>query len=274
MSPASDIRLLLSDVDGTLVTNDKVLTEGAQDVAQALAAAGISLALASSRPPRGMSMFVAPLGLTLPMVGCNGAIMVNPDLSVIEVHRIDARAAVQAVAFLTTQELDVWIYTETEWLVRDPKGAHVAREAWILGFDPVVVGAFSDDHLASALKIVGVSNDYPLVAASETAAQALLGRSASATRSAAHFLDITSPLANKGAAVVALAKRLNLANNQIATIGDMPNDVLMFQQSGFSIAMGNASDAVKAAASVVTDTNDNDGFAKAVQRFLLQRHSV
>ena len=269
MSVASDIRLLLSDVDGTLVTDDKVITAGARDAAKALRAGGLSLAVASSRPPRGMAMLVAPLGLTLPMVGCNGAILVNPDLSVIEVHPIDAAAAARAVAFLARQGLDIWIYTETQWLVRDPRGPHVEREAWILGFDPDVVSDFTDAHLARALKIVGVSDDYPLVAASETAAQSLLGGSASATRSAAHFLDITSPSADKGAAAVALARRLDLALHQIATIGDMPNDVLMFRQSGFSVAMGNASDEVKAAASAVTDTNNNDGFAKAVRRFLL-----
>jgi Cof subfamily protein (haloacid dehalogenase superfamily) len=274
LKPARDIRLLLSDVDGTLVTQDKVLTEDARDAARALRAAGVSLTIASSRPPRGLTMLVEPLGLTLPMIGCNGAVLVNPDLSVIEVHPIDAAAAAQAVAFLAKQGLDAWVYTETQWLLRDPEGAHAAREAWILGFDPVAVPSFDETHLARALKIVGVSDNYPLVAASEGAAQALLGKTASVTRSAAHFLDVTSPSANKGAAVSTLARRLNLSNDQIATIGDMPTDVLMFRQSGFSIAMGNASDAVKAQASVVTDTNENDGFAKAVRRFLLQPNCV
>jgi len=270
LTPAADIRLLLCDVDGTLVTNDKVLTQGARDAAKALRAAGLSLTLASSRPAQGMAMFVEPLGLTLPMVGCNGAVLFNPDMSVIEVRALTAAAAATAVDLLAEQGLDIWIYTETQWLVRDPKGAHVAREAWILGFDPVVVPAFTDTHLAKALKIVGVSDDYALVAASETKAQALLGETASATRSAAHFLDITNPSANKGAALIALARRLNLADHQIAAMGDMPNDVLMFSRSGFSIAMGNASDEVKAQASAVTDSNENEGFAKAVSRFLVQ----
>ncbi len=274
MNLTPNIRLLLSDVDGTLVTTDKVVTDGARDAAQALRAAGLSLAIVSSRPPQGMTMLVAPLGLTEPMAGCNGAILVNPDLSVIEVHPIDPAVAARAVQFLREQGLDIWVYTQSQWLVPDAKGPHVAREAWILGYQPIVVSAYSDAHLATALKIVGVSDDYPLVAASEVKAQALLGDAASATRSAAHFLDITSPSANKGAALAALARRLNLAPDQIATIGDMPNDVLMFRQSGLSIAMGNASDEVKAQASVVTDTNENDGFAKAIHRFLLQPDGV
>jgi hydroxymethylpyrimidine pyrophosphatase-like HAD family hydrolase len=66
-----------------------------------------------------------------------------------------------------------------------------------------------------------------------------------------------------------MARRLNISTRQIATIGDMPNDVLMFRKSGFSIAMGAASDAVKAQASAVTDSNQDDGFAKAMRKFIL-----
>jgi hydroxymethylpyrimidine pyrophosphatase-like HAD family hydrolase len=70
-------------------------------------------------------------------------------------------------------------------------------------------------------------------------------------------------------AIPALAKRLGIPAAEIATIGDMPNDVLMFRRSGLSIAMGNASDEVKAQASVVTDSYNNEGFAKAVEQYLL-----
>jgi len=66
-----------------------------------------------------------------------------------------------------------------------------------------------------------------------------------------------------------LSKRLDIPPEEIATIGDMPNDVLMFHKSGVSIAMGNASDAVKAQAGLVTDSNENEGFAKAVRKFIL-----
>ena len=67
------------------------------------------------------------------------------------------------------------------------------------------------------------------------------------------------------------ARLLEIPTAQIATIGDMPTNVLMFSKSGFSIAMGNASDAVKAQASAVTDSNENEGFAKAVRKFVLAR---
>ena len=81
---------------------------------------------------------------------------------------------------------------------------------------------------------------------------------------------MTHPQANKGSVVTTQSRLLKIRPEQIATIGDMPNDVLMFRKSGFSIAMGNASDEVKAQASLVTDSNENEGFANAVQRFILR----
>jgi hypothetical protein len=268
MSP-QQIRLLLADVDGTLVTEDKVLTPAAQAAARALKDAGIVLAVTSGRPPRGMRMLIEPLGLAAPIAGFNGGVLADPDLAILECHALDPAIAGKALGLIVDHGLDAWVYTESEWLIRDKDAPHVAREAWTVKFDPVVVGAFTKTQLARAVKVVGVSDDHDRVAACERAAQRALGARASAARSQPYYLDITHPEANKGAVVAALARRLQIAPAQIATIGDMPNDVLMFRAAGFSIAMGNATDDVRAAASAVTDDNENDGFAKAVRRFVL-----
>ncbi len=270
MNGQRNIRLLLADVDGTLVTEEKVLTPAAKAVAQELHDAGVALAITSSRPPRGLSMLIEPLALRDAIAGYNGGVVVNPDLSVIESHMLDPATAKQTVKLMLDQGLDLWVYTVDEWLVREPEGPHVARETWILKFEPKTVASFTDADLARAVKIVGVSADVDLVAACEKRTQNILGDTASAVRSEPYFLDVTHPQANKGAVAATLSKLLNIPPAQIATIGDMPNDVLMFRKSGLSIAMGNASDEVKAQASVVTDSNENDGFAKAVRKFVLR----
>ena len=269
MTERPHIRLLLADVDGTLVTQDKVLTEAAKAAARELRQAGIALAITSGRPPRGMRMLIEPLALKGPIAGFNGGVFVNPDLSVIESHTLDFATAKEALALILDQRLDAWVYTQDEWLIRNPDAPHVAREASTVKFDPNVVASFTDAHLGRAVKIVGVSDDQGLVAACEEAAQNKLGGRASAARSQPYYLDVTHPEANKGTVVATLSKMLNIPPDEIATIGDMPNDVLMFRKSGFSIAMGNASDEVKAQASAVTDSNENDGFAKAVRKFVL-----
>jgi hypothetical protein len=257
-------------MDGTLVTADKVLTEAAKAATQALHRDGIAFAIASSRPPRGMRMLIEPLTLRGPIAGFNGAVFVNPDLSVIESNPLDPTTASQTLKLILDQGLDAWVYTEEEWLVRDKNAPFVAREIFTLQFDAKVVASFTDAHMAHAVKIVGISQDHDLVATCEEMARKTLGEKASVARSQSSFLDVTNPQANKGEVVATLSRLLNIPPAQIATMGDMPNDVLMFHKSGFSIAMGNSSDEVKAQASAVTDSNENEGFAKAVRKFVLR----
>ena len=165
--------------------------------------------------------------------------------------------------------LDAWVYTEKEWLIRDKDAPHVAREAETVKFDARIVPSFTNEHLTRAVKIVGVSDDLELVAACEKVARKTLGDKASAARSQPYYLDVTHPQANKSTVVTTLSRLLDIPPERIAAIGDMPDDVMMFRKSGFSIAMGNSGDAVKAQANAVTGSNENDGFAKAVWKFIL-----
>ena len=121
------------------------------------------------------------------------------------------------------------------------------------------------------LKLVGVSDDYDVVKFLQSELDALCCIAISATRSSDYYLDVTHADANKGMVILSLSKMLNIPAEQIATIGDMPTDVLMFRKSGVSIAMGNAIDAVKAQATYVTNSNTEDGFAYAIDRFILGR---
>jgi hydroxymethylpyrimidine pyrophosphatase-like HAD family hydrolase len=116
-----------------------------------------------------------------------------------------------------------------------------------------------------------VSDDHDLVARCEAAVQQQFATLVSAARSQPYYLDVTHPTANKGVVVERLSHFYNGAPEQIATLGDQPNDVLMFQRSGLSIAMGNASEDVQRQATCVTTSNEDEGFAKAIERFVLPR---
>jgi Cof subfamily protein (haloacid dehalogenase superfamily) len=262
------IRLLLADVDGTLLTRNKVLTERARAAVQQLRHAGIRFAITSGRPPRGMAMLIEPLALDTPIAGFNGGQFVRPDLTIIEERILPPDVAAEAIELLIAHELDVWVYGGNDWLVRDPRAPHVDREAWTVKFPPKVVGDFKA-VLDKAVKIVGVSDDHDLVERCEAGAQTMFGAHATAARSQPYYLDVTHHDANKGFVTDYLARNLGIPTEEIATIGDQPNDVTMFKRSGFSIAMGNAADEVKQRASAVTDSCDEEGFAKAVERYLL-----
>ncbi len=276
-------RLLLADVDGTLVTKEKLLTDRAQAAVKKLKAAGIEFAITSGRPPRGMAMLIGPLALTTPIAAFNGGLYVKEDMSIID-QRVLGRDVVEPVIkIIEEHKLDVWIYKGSDWFVHERHGAHVDREEWTVKFSPTVVSSY-EDKMDDVAKIVGVSDDLDAVVKCEQAVRAAFGPQAgtqqsspprdshptvSAARSQPYYLDVTHPDANKGGVVLTLAKMLNLRPEEIATIGDMANDVPMFEKGGLSIAMGQASDDVKKSAREVTTSSEDEGFANAIEKFIL-----
>jgi Cof subfamily protein (haloacid dehalogenase superfamily) len=268
MAKKPKISLVLADVDGTLVTEDKVLTKRARAAVQGLYSAGIRFAITSGRPPKGMEMLFDELELETPIAGFNGGLFVKTDLSIIEQKTLPQDVATKAIELIRAHGLDAWVYRGNDWLITKPGAPHVAREAWTVKFEPKVVADF-DGMLSDVAKIVGISDDLEKVQRCEADAQAAFGERATATRSQPYYLDVTHKEANKGAVVDYLCRHLGVPAEEIATLGDQPNDVLMFKRSGFSIAMGNASDQVKAQASATTDSYNDEGFAKAVERFIL-----
>ena len=262
------IRLLLADVDGTLVTNDKVLTERAIAAVKKLKAVGVLFAITSGRPPRGMSMLIEPLELTTSIAAFNGGVFVRPDMSVIEQHTVPDDVTPAVIELLDGLGVDVWVYRGADWFVRDRKAPHVDREAWTVKFEPSVVANFGSvsDQVA---KVVAVNDDYDKVQSAVDAVRGKFGDHVSAAKSQPYYGDITNPEANKGGVVKYLSRAHGIPLEEIATIGDQPNDVLMFAHSGLSIAMGNASQEVQKAARRVTTSNEDEGFANAVEKFIL-----
>jgi Cof subfamily protein (haloacid dehalogenase superfamily) len=268
------IRMVIADVDGTLVTQEKVLTKRAAEAVLRLHDAGIEFSVTSGRPPRGMAMLIDPLKLTQPLAAFNGGVLIKPDLStVVDQKFLPSGVPEKVIEAIENHGLDVWVYTDTGWFIRDVNGPHVSREQWTVKFAPTVVKTFAG-LLGRVAKIVGVGDDHDRVAKCEKDVQQAGGAHISAARSQPYYLDVTHPQANKGGVVLAISKLLNIPTKEIATIGDMPNDVLMFEKSGVSIAMGNASSEVQASATYVTSTNEEEGFANAIERFVLTGRSA
>lgn len=261
-----DIRLMIIDVDGTLLTPEKELTRRAVEAVHALRRAGVHVALTSGRPPRGLRMLVKPLGLTTPIAAFNGGMMVKPDLTIIKERTLSPDAAKEAVALIKQHGLDAWVYRKAEWYVTRKDAPHVDREQRTVEFEPKVVSSL-DDLLDAAAKIVGVTDDSDAIKRCAKAVRELSG--VSAALSQPYYLDVTHPDANKGSVVEFLSGALSIPEEQIATIGDMPNDVAMFKRSRVSIAMGNAGDEVKGKARHVVASNTEEGFARAVEDIVL-----
>ena len=261
------IALVVSDVDGTLLTKDKTLTDGAKAAARRLHEAGIGFTITSSRPTIGMRFLIEPLAITLPVGAFNGSCIVDPQLKPIERHLIPAAAAQRCLDVLNEFGVDIWLFTNEQWLTRHPDGEYVPHEKRAIRADPTIVADFAP-YLEAACKIVGSSSDAALLQRCEAAMQKALGAEATAVRSQSYYLDVTPPGCDKGTFVQTIARRQGVSTDAVATIGDMQNDLAMFRKSGLSIAMGNATDDIKKAATHVTASNEDEGFAKAMDMIL------
>jgi Cof subfamily protein (haloacid dehalogenase superfamily) len=267
------IALVVSDVDGTLLTKEKVLTDRASAAVRKLQQAGIGFTITSSRPAIGMHFLVRTLQITLPVGPFNGSSIVAPDMKPIEQHLLPEAATRRSLKMLSDFGIDIWLFTNEQWLTRTPQGEYVPREKLAIKADPTIIDDFTP-YVARACKVVGSTSDPELLIRCEQAMEHELGAQATAVRSQTYYLDVTPPGHNKGTFVQAMAKRLGISTEAIATIGDMQNDVAMFKESGLSFAMGNASDDVKRHASRLTASNEENGFALAMETILLENTRI
>jgi hypothetical protein len=261
------IALVVSDVDGTLLTKDKVLTEAAQRAVRRLEESGVGFTIVSSRPTIGMRFLIEPLQINLPLGSFNGSSIVDAQLNPIEQHLIPASAAKRCLEVLDEFGVDTWLFTNDKWLTDNAEAQYNAFEKRTIKADPVIVEDFTP-YLSAVCKIVGSSADAAHLQRCEAAMQKALGVQATVARSQSYYLDITPPGYDKGTFVQAMATRLGLSTDSVATIGDMQNDLAMFRKSGMSIAMGNATDDIKKQATYVTTSNADEGFAGAMELVL------
>lgn len=262
------VSLVVTDVDGTLVKTDKSLTPAAIAAVQRLHDAGIGFSICSSRPPFGLRMMIEPLGLKLPFGGYNSGTIVETDFTIVDQKLIPPAAAKEAVNTFRDARVDCWVFTGNQWIVANPQGAHVDHETHTVQTPPTVVPAFVDAHFAAVGKIVGPSDDHPLVASLTERLQAQLTGRANVARSQLYYCDVVPPGVDKGHLVDLLIARLGIPRSEVLVLGDGDNDVEMFGKAGFAVAMGNASDDVKRAAGAVTLSNEEDGFAAAIDRYV------
>jgi len=262
------IRLFVSDVDGTLVRHDKSLAEATVAAAGRLRHAGVPMTLISARPPSGILPLAKALGLTAPLGAFNGGTIVMPSGEIVSAHHLAAEASRAALATLQGTGATLWLFADGRWFASDTDNPHIPREKLSAMVEPVFGADLATLH-GRIDKIVAVTDDRALMERLEADAKAALGDSAEVSRSQAYFCDITHPLANKGDGVAALADAIGVPLDEAAAIGDMPNDIPMLARVGRPIAMGQAPDPVKAAASWISASNEEDGVARAIEHILL-----
>ncbi|VXC76811.1 Cof-type HAD-IIB family hydrolase [Sphingomonas sp. 8AM] len=261
------IRLLVSDLDGTLVDKDKNLAPATIAAVNRLRAAGLGFTVISARPMSGIRPLLEPLGLDGDVAAFNGGIVFRRDGTIVSHVTIPADIARGVIGM--ANGVDTWVFADDQWYASNGDGPHTQSERRSSAQEPVVVASF-DDLLDHADKITFVSDDAAALHALYERVHARYGNDATVAQSQTYYLDVTALAANKGDGIAALAKALDVDLADTAAIGDQANDLPMLARAGLSIAMGNAPDAVKAKAHATTRANDEDGVAHAIDTMILR----
>lgn len=257
------IRLLVSDVDGTLLLGDKSLSQATIDGVAELKRRGVATALISARPPTGIAPLLPQLGLDTPYGAFNGGTIIGSDGSILVESHLDAGVSDRICALVRQGGADLWIYADGQWFVSDVDHPRVARERLSSFLDPRPLAelGFPHDRID---KIVGVSTDFDVVQRLEALAAPALAGDAAVSRSHPTYCDFTSNLAEKSLGMKRIADLLNVSLSDTAAVGDGFNDVAMLRAAELSFAMANAPEEVKRAATRSTASNIDDGVARAI----------
>lgn len=261
-------RLLISDIDGTLVRDDRSLSDTVIDAVRRLEAAGVPVSLISARPQSGILWIAEKLGLSGDLGAFNGGTIVRPDGGIVSATRLDPDVAKRALELIDQPGITVWVFREGRWHAAQEDPLHSPRERKSAAQEPVIGGDMAA-LLDAADKLVAVSDDHDRLADLENSVARALGDGATVMRSQAYYLDITAPAANKGDGVAALAKAAGVDLADTVVIGDQRNDMAMFARAGLSIAMAQGPQDVRDAADRVTASNEEDGVARAIDAIIL-----
>ena len=246
------ISLVVADLDGTLIDPEKRLIDASLRAVREFEDKGGLFTVVSGRPPFGMRSYVDVLRICLPISGFNGGMVTNPDYETTQKLTLPPDVAREASRFLETKGLQYWIYRGSDWMVLKSGSPHEEKETRNVGFSPSVVSSF-EGRWVGVTKIVGICDDHEKLAGIAHEMQLTFRGRATAARSQPYYLDITHSEANKG-----------LFIDYLSQLHRVPRD---------EIAMGNASESVKAAAKAETSSNAEEGFARAMDELVLGRKS-
>lgn len=266
------IRLVATDLDGTLLRSDGAISARTRAVLASLRERGIPLVMVSARPPRSLCQIGKAIGVEGVAIGCNGALIYDAATETILDHwPLSAEVATRLVGDLRQRLPDAYFAVEN--------GVHYG---WERGYLAIRGRPPEDERLiADALTLCSVPVSkllmrHPTLEADEMLAvgREVAGEDAVATHSGARLLEISAAGVNKAAALATLCARLNIAPSHVVVAGDMPNDIPMLRWAGHSIAVANAHHEAISAANIQTASNDEDGVALALEALLSRQNDA
>lgn len=263
------IKLFVTDIDGTLLPIGGKASPANVDAVQKMIRAGVKVVIATGRMYCAAKPIAEQLGVPVPIISYNGALIKSSAGEVLHTHYMDATVVLKLLDFFEKRGRHVQSYSDDVLyvpFVNDGVRYYETTQkvqAVNVGWDGM------REHVKDVTKLLSISDDGDELVDSMNAVRKNFGGQVEVTRSHPMFAEFMASGVTKAGAIKILADKFGVANDETLAIGDGENDLAMLTSVGVGVAMGNAVPAVKAACKYITDTCDNDGFAKAVYDYVL-----
>ena len=266
-------KLVVLDVDGTLLTNEKTVTPRTRATLIKVQQMGVKLVLASGRPTYGVVGLARELELDKNggyILSYNGGQIINAQTNeLLFEKRIDPEFMPYLERKARKNGFAIFTYRQNTILTNDASNPRVVQEARLNGMELRETDRFAEEIDFHPCKVMLASDDEKALVGLEEHWKKRLAGTLDVFRSETYFLEVVPQFIDKANTLSVLLEKLNIPSAHIVALGDGVCDVTMIQLAGLGIAMGNAQDSVKACADVITFSNEEDGAAVALEKAIL-----
>lgn len=259
------IKMVATDIDGTIVKWGCDYSDGVKSCVKKLCDNGVKVVLVTGRMHCATTHVAEALGLKTPIVSYQGGLIKNNKGETLYQQNLDSDTAKKIIKWARKNDVHINLYLDDKLYVE--KDNEFVRKYTDGKFISYEVCNFDDLNIENVNKILAIDfNDAERVTGWVCELQQKFPE-LYIVKSTPYFCEIGSPKATKSAGVEFLANKWGIKRDEILTIGDQDNDIELLKAGGVPVAMGNASDELKKYACYITDTVENDGFAKAVEKY-------
>lgn len=258
------IKLIATDIDGTILGFDKHFTPEVRECIKTLDENGVKVVLVTGRMNAAAQIIANDLNLKTPVVSYQGGLVIEKGKTLYERYLTKAEAEV-IIEWGRNERVHLNLYND-DILYSETECEEVKKYADYQKID-YVVKPFDEIDKNKVNKLLAIDyNDSKRIDKYEKELPKLFP-DLYIVKSTSYFLEFSNPEGSKYSAVKFLQQYWNLKDDEILTIGDQNNDIALLQAGGIKVAMGNATDELKSVADWVTDSVDNNGFVKAVEKY-------
>lgn len=266
-------KLMAIDMDGTLLSKEKTISQENYEAIQNARRKGVKIVIATGRPLEGIDKYLTELNLKTEneyAISCNGALVQNINNGMI-VSKTLMNVSDLKYLYALSKKLKVNIHALTPKGCITPKiSKYSLLESELNGIPLNVVNFDSLNESTKIFKIMFIDEE-PILTKAFNALQSDIFEKYSISRSEVYFLEFLNKNVSKGAGVEILANSLGINKNEVICIGDAGNDIQMIKYAGLGVAMANAFPEVKSIANYITKSNDENGVAYVINKFILNK---